>query len=68
MMRIFSLIILLIPLTVWACPNCHVGVSDDAKPPYTLMILGAFIVLTYIPFYILFKAAKKYDPNQNDIK
>lgn len=67
-MKIFSLIIYLIPMAVWACPNCHVGVNEGSKPPYTLMILGAFIILTYVPFYILFKAAKKYDPKHNGIE
>ena len=46
---------------VMACPNCHAMVTKN-KPPYTLFILGVFILLTYIPFYILFSAAKRYDP------
>lgn len=59
----------LLPMTIWACPNCHSAVGDEGKPPYTLMILGAFICLTYVPFYILFRAAKKYDPkNANDLE
>jgi len=49
-------------MTVWACPNCNTGVADANKPPYTIIILGLFIALTYVPFYILFRAAKKYDP------
>jgi hypothetical protein len=65
MMKILCFVLFLLPSLVWSCPNCHVGVSDSARPPYTLIILGAFIVLTYIPFYILFRAAKKYDPSQN---
>lgn len=68
MMKLFAIIFLLLPMAVWACPNCHVGVNEDSRPPYTLMILGGFIILTYVPFYILFKAAKKYDPNENGIK
>lgn len=57
---------LFIPMTVLACPNCHTAVSDSNKPPYTLIILGIFIALTYIPFYILFRAAKAYDPKNID--
>jgi hypothetical protein len=47
-----------------ACPACAGGNpgADGTKPPYTLIILGIFILLTYIPFYFLFRAAKKYDP------
>jgi len=46
---------------VLACPNCHAAINDG-KPPYTIIILGVFVLVTYIPFYLLFRAAKKYDP------
>ena len=61
-------IISFLPATVLACPACAGGNpgADVSKPPYTLIILSTFIVLTYIPFYFLFRAAKKYDP-QNKI-
>jgi hypothetical protein len=62
MSKIFAFVFFLLPVTVWACPNCHSAVSDANKPPYTIIILGIFICLTYVPFYILFRAAKKYDP------
>ena len=62
MNKIYFALIFLVPITVWACPNCNTGVADANKPPYTIIILGLFIALTYIPFYILFRAAKKYDP------
>ncbi len=62
MNKLFFALIFLVPMTVWACPNCNTGVADANKPPYTIIILGLFIALTYIPFYILFRAAKKYDP------
>jgi hypothetical protein len=66
MNKLFVLFFSLVPVTVWACPNCHTAVSDSNKPPYTLIILGVFICLTYIPFYILFRAAKTYDPKNSD--
>ncbi|HXH29564.1 MAG TPA: hypothetical protein VNJ01_02015 [Bacteriovoracaceae bacterium] len=46
-----------------------VNSNNTKAPPYTFIILGTFILLAYIPFYILFRAAKKYDPeklNGND--
>ncbi len=57
-------IISLFPMFALACPACAGGNpgADGTKPPYTLIILGIFILLTYIPFYFLFRAAKKYDP------
>ncbi len=55
-------IYLLVPAAVWACPNCNTGLGEENKPPYTIIILGIFIALIYIPFFILFRAAKKYDP------
>jgi len=48
----------------WACPYCN-NMSKD-KTPYALIAVGVFILITYIPFYILFRAAKKYDPKQFD--
>lgn len=62
MIKFLTALFLFIPMTIWACPNCHTAVSDANKPPYTLIILGVFICLTYVPFVILFRAAKKYDP------
>ena len=66
MTKFLTFIFSLLPMTVWACPNCHTAVSDSNKPPYTLIILGVFICLIYIPFFILFRAAKTYDPKNTD--
>jgi len=63
-MRFITLLLLFMTSTVWACPNCH-AYGDANKPPYTIIILGLFILITYIPFYFLFSAAKKYDPKNN---
>lgn len=54
--------ILLTSVAAWACPNCNDTVSSVPKPPYTLIILAIFILSTYVPFTILFRAAKKFDP------
>lgn len=56
------LILSLVSMTVWACPNCHDTVGKVAGPPWTLIIVGCFILFTYVPFYILFRAAKTFDP------
>jgi hypothetical protein len=52
--------------SAWSCPNCAGGTVKDGKPPYTLIILSSFVLLIYIPFFILFRAAKKYDPKNGD--
>lgn len=59
---VWALVFSLISLNTWACPNCYS--YDPNKPPYTLIIVGIFILITYIPFYLLFRAMKKYDPAQ----
>jgi hypothetical protein len=53
-------------VATWACPGCDSAAGAKDQPPYTLYILGGFILLTYIPFYILFRSAKKYDPKYLD--
>jgi hypothetical protein len=46
-----------VPSFVMACPNC--AGSTNGKDKYTVAILSIFILLTYVPFYILFNLAKK---------
>lgn len=71
-MKLFLIVVpLLLPMVALACPGCYdmVNSNNTKAPPYTFIILGTFILLAYIPFYILFRAAKKYDPeklNGND--
>lgn len=48
----------LLPALVLACPNC--AGSDNAQDKYTVYILAGFIILTYIPFYLLYKTAFKH--------
>lgn len=66
MMKLTSLIMfVLVPAPLLACPACAGGSPGEAsKFPYTLVILSTFILLTYIPFYLLFRAAKKYEPKE----
>ena len=61
-MKVFALItFLLFSMTAGACPNCHETVKMGAKgPPYTLIILGIFVAMTYIPMYFFFRMTKKY--------
>jgi len=47
-----------------ACPNC--AGSENAADKYTVYILSAFIVLTYVPFYLLFKMASKHNPHKEN--
>jgi uncharacterized membrane protein len=53
----FFIIFQILPAIALACPNC--AGSSNAKDKYTVVILGIFILLTYIPFYILFNLTKR---------
>lgn len=47
-----------------ACPACAGGtINSPSQSSSTLIILGSFILLTYIPFYLFYKATKKYSPD-----
>lgn len=59
---LFALILLSFTAVAWACPGCAGSDMGKNKTPYTLIVLSTFILLTYIPFYMMFKAAKKFDP------
>jgi hypothetical protein len=50
---------------VSACPNCYPLKEGGETFPYRILILGLFILLTYIPLALFYKAAKKYD-NQRE--
>lgn len=52
-----------------ACPYCNDSVPSNGgmnSSTYTLVIIAIFVALSYIPFYILFRAAKKYEPKEID--
>lgn len=59
---VFALLLMTLSITAWACPGCAGSDMGKDKTPWTLIILSIFILLTYIPFYMIFKATKKYDP------
>ena len=58
--KIFSLFIsLFIQMNVWACPTCA-GSGNNKADVNTVIILACFILLTYVPFYLIFRLIKKY--------
>ncbi len=68
-MKIFLTLICFIPAAVLACPYCNDSVSANGSVNSSsnmLLIIGIFVLLSYIPFYILFRAAKKYEPKEID--
>lgn len=59
---LFALFLVTLSVATWACPGCAGSDMGKGKPPYTLIVLSIFILLTYIPFYLFYRASKKYDP------
>ncbi len=55
---IFSLILLGSNL-VLSCPYCA-GSSENPQDKYLFYIITIFIILTYIPFYLIFRMGKKF--------
>lgn len=47
-----------ISLSAWSCPSC-MGSVNDPKSGNIVWILGGFILLTYIPFYLIYKTIFK---------
>lgn len=45
--------------TAHACPGCA-GSMNNPKDKYLVYILSAFIVLCYIPFYIIYRSILKH--------
>jgi hypothetical protein len=64
---LFIFIFSFLSFAAWACPGCAGG-SADNKSMNTIWILGIFIVLTYIPFYLLYRITKKFDVNKKSIE
>ncbi len=50
-------ILFLFSTPVFACPMC--AGTDTGKDKYTVWILGAFVLLTYIPYTIIYRLMKK---------
>lgn len=53
--------------TAMACPGCA-GSMGTNKDKYTVYILMAFIALTYIPFFILYKMIYKFRKKQDQME
>jgi hypothetical protein len=64
---ILTLLFSLFSFAAWACPGCAGG-SADNKSMSTVWILGIFILLTYIPFYLLYRIIKKFDVNKKTVE
>lgn len=58
MKRITALIFLAVTDFAFACPSC-IGSMEDTKYGNIVYILGGFILLTYIPFYLIYKTVIK---------
>lgn len=54
-----ALICLFFVSDLLACPYC-VGTTQEGKDSNTTLILGMFILSTYIPYYIIFRLIKKH--------
>jgi hypothetical protein len=63
----YTILFSLFSLAAWACPGCAGG-SADNKSMSTVWILGIFIILTYIPFYLLYRITKKFDVNKKPVE
>ena len=42
----------------WACPMC--AGAEQEKDLYTVPLLAGFILLTYIPYAVIFRLIRKY--------
>jgi hypothetical protein len=45
--------------TTWACPGCA-GSMNNPGDANLVYILSGFILLTYIPFYLIYRTIVKY--------
>ena len=63
--KIFIYLILILSSRILlACPGCA-GSMDNPKESIVVWILSSFIILTYIPFFILYRIIIK---NRNPVK
>lgn len=58
MKKLISLLFYVACELAMACPSC-MGSMDDPKSGNLVYILGGFILLTYIPFYLIYKTIIK---------
>ena len=53
-----SLIFFILTSPIYACPMC--AGTPRYKDRFTVYLLGVFILLTYIPYTIIYRLTKKY--------
>jgi hypothetical protein len=58
-MKSAALSTLIFATDLLACPYC-VGNGQGGKDSNTTLVLGLFILSTYIPYYIIFRLIKKH--------
>lgn len=59
MKKYFLLFIFLFSEALLACPTC-IGSGNNPKAANIVYILGGFIVLTYIPFFLIYRTIIKH--------
>ena len=59
MRLIVALVFTLYCELIFACPTC-IGSGNNPKASNIVYILGGFIVLTYVPFYIIYSMIIKH--------
>lgn len=67
MKKLISLFFYIAAEAAMACPSC-VGSMDDPKSGNIVYILGGFILLTYIPFYLIYKTIIKNRHFNNQVE
>lgn len=58
MKTLIPIFLYLLSATILACPMC--SGTEQEKDQYTVPILASFILITYIPYAIIFRLIKKY--------
>jgi len=59
MKALMATLLLLFSSTLLACPGCA-GSMDDPLAGNVVYVLGIFILLTYIPFYLIYRTIIKH--------
>jgi hypothetical protein len=65
MKAIWITFLYLISQVIYACPTC-VGSGNNPKAGYITYILSGFIVLTYIPFFLIYRTIIKHRNVNNE--
>ena len=51
---------------IMACPNCAASANSGSGKNYLVMILGIFVLLTYVPMYFFYRWIKKHNTPSNN--